>query len=133
MGRSSRWRVLLVAWYVEGTRGRIERVCQTIVEAAQACCRLMLKALIWHEAEFVTTKGATVAVLTLNSADIHPRASREILHVRDFAPAGRCRQQGGDPRPPQSSCLLRAACNSAYNDHCQDLSGRGNYCPSCKD
>jgi hypothetical protein len=40
-----------------------------------------------YEVEFVTAEGATVAVLTLTAADIRPRASREILHVRELAPA----------------------------------------------
>lgn len=40
-----------------------------------------------YEVEFVTAEGTTVAVLTLTPADIRPRASREILHVRALAPA----------------------------------------------
>lgn len=39
------------------------------------------------EVEFVTAEGETVALLTLTSRDIRPLAGREILHVRDFAPA----------------------------------------------
>ena len=37
------------------------------------------------EVEFITTKGKTVAVLTLNRADIRPMVKDEILHVRGFA------------------------------------------------
>jgi hypothetical protein len=40
-----------------------------------------------YEVEFVTAEGATVAVLTLTGADVRLRASREILHVRELAPA----------------------------------------------
>lgn len=40
------------------------------------------------EVEFVTTGGATVAVLTLDRADIRPFGDREILRVRDLAAAG---------------------------------------------
>jgi hypothetical protein len=40
-----------------------------------------------YEVEFVTAEGATVAVLTLTRADVRPRASREILHVRELSPA----------------------------------------------
>jgi hypothetical protein len=40
-----------------------------------------------YEVEFVTAEGATVAVLTLTGTDVRPRASREILHVRELAPA----------------------------------------------
>jgi hypothetical protein len=40
-----------------------------------------------YEVEFVTAEGATVAVLTLTRADVRPIASREILHVRELAPA----------------------------------------------
>ncbi len=39
------------------------------------------------EVEFVTAAGATVAVLTLQRADVRPVAGREILHVRDLAAA----------------------------------------------
>lgn len=37
------------------------------------------------EVEFTTTEGKTMAVLTLNQADIRPMARDEILHVRGFA------------------------------------------------
>ena len=37
------------------------------------------------EVEFVATGGATVAVLTLEPADIRPVGGREILHVRELA------------------------------------------------
>ena len=40
-----------------------------------------------YEVEFVTAEGTTVALLTLTSADIRPIADREILHVREVAPA----------------------------------------------
>lgn len=40
-----------------------------------------------YEVEFVTAEGATVAVLTLTSAEVRPRASREILHVRELSSA----------------------------------------------
>jgi hypothetical protein len=40
-----------------------------------------------YEVEFVTAEGATVAVLTLTSTEVRPRASREILHVRELASA----------------------------------------------
>ncbi len=40
-----------------------------------------------YEVEFSTTKGKTVAVLTLTSADIRPMNREEILHVRGFASA----------------------------------------------
>lgn len=40
-----------------------------------------------YEVEFVTAEGATVAVLTLSSADVRPRSSREILHVRELTSA----------------------------------------------
>lgn len=39
-----------------------------------------------YEVEFVTGEGETVAVLTLKESDIRPMRSREILHVRKFAP-----------------------------------------------
>ena len=38
------------------------------------------------EVEFVTAEGQTVALLTLTQADVRPMGSREILHVREFAP-----------------------------------------------
>ena len=38
------------------------------------------------EVEFVTAEGRTVALLTLTRKDIRPMGSREILHVREFAP-----------------------------------------------
>ena len=37
------------------------------------------------EVEFVTASGRTVAVVTLEPADIRPMASTEILHVRELA------------------------------------------------
>ena len=37
------------------------------------------------EVEFVAAEGKTVALLTLNRADIRPIASREVLHVREWA------------------------------------------------
>lgn len=37
------------------------------------------------EIEFITTKGRTLAVLTLIRADIRPMIKDEILHVRGFA------------------------------------------------
>ena len=37
------------------------------------------------EVEFVTAAGKTVAVVTLEPADIRPMASTEILHVRELA------------------------------------------------
>jgi hypothetical protein len=39
------------------------------------------------EVEFVTAEGTTVALLTLTLVDIRPIGSREILHVREVAPA----------------------------------------------
>lgn len=36
------------------------------------------------EAEFVTAKGKTVAVLTLTTEDVRPIARNEILHVRGY-------------------------------------------------
>ncbi len=39
------------------------------------------------EVEFVTAEGKTVALLTLTALDIRPMKSREILHVRELAPA----------------------------------------------
>jgi len=40
-----------------------------------------------YEVEFVTGEGETVAVLTLTPKDIRPMNEREILHVRELAPA----------------------------------------------
>lgn len=37
------------------------------------------------EVEFITTKGKTMAVLTLKQSDIRPMVRDEILHVRGFA------------------------------------------------
>ena len=37
------------------------------------------------EVEFVTAEGRTIALLTLNRADIRPIGSREVLHVRELA------------------------------------------------
>lgn len=39
------------------------------------------------EVEFVTAGGATVAVLTLERADVRLQDGREILHVREFTAA----------------------------------------------
>lgn len=39
------------------------------------------------EAEFITAKGKTVAVLTLNPSDIRPIARNEIFHVRVYSTA----------------------------------------------
>ena len=39
------------------------------------------------EVEIVTVEGTTVAVLTLERADIRPVGGREILHVRALAAA----------------------------------------------
>ena len=39
------------------------------------------------EVEFVTAEGKTVALLTLAQADVRPISGREILHVRELAPA----------------------------------------------
>ena len=36
------------------------------------------------EVEFVAGSGATLAVVTLDAADIRPVATSEILHVRDI-------------------------------------------------
>lgn len=36
------------------------------------------------EVEFITAKGKTVAVLTLDTADIRSMARNEILHARGF-------------------------------------------------
>ncbi len=37
------------------------------------------------EVEFVTADGTTIAVLTLNQADIRPISGREVLHTRELA------------------------------------------------
>lgn len=37
------------------------------------------------EVEFVTADGKTIAVLTLNQADIRPISGREVLHTRELA------------------------------------------------
>ncbi len=37
------------------------------------------------EVEFVTAAGKTVAVITLQPADVRPMASTEILHARELA------------------------------------------------
>jgi hypothetical protein len=37
------------------------------------------------EVEFVTADGKTIAVLTLNHADIRPISGREVLHTRELA------------------------------------------------
>ncbi len=37
------------------------------------------------EVEFVTAEGRTVALLTLNRADIRSIGSRDVLHVRELA------------------------------------------------
>jgi hypothetical protein len=39
------------------------------------------------EVEFVTAEGRTIALLTLNQANIRPIVGREILHVRELAQA----------------------------------------------
>jgi hypothetical protein len=39
------------------------------------------------EVEFVTAEGATIAVLTLELADIRPVGGKEVLHVRELAQA----------------------------------------------
>jgi len=36
------------------------------------------------EVEFVTAEGRTIALLTLNRADIRPIGGREVLHVREL-------------------------------------------------
>ena len=36
------------------------------------------------EVEFVTADGKTIAVLTLNQADIRPISGREVLHTREL-------------------------------------------------
>jgi len=38
-----------------------------------------------YEVEFVTAAGATVAVVTLEAADLRPVGGSEILHVRPLA------------------------------------------------
>jgi len=38
-----------------------------------------------YEVEFVNAAGSTIAVLTLNSADVRPMADAEILHARRLA------------------------------------------------
>ena len=37
------------------------------------------------EVEFVTAEGRTVALLTLNRADVRPVGDREVLRVREWA------------------------------------------------
>lgn len=37
------------------------------------------------EVEFVTAEGRTVALLTLDRADIRPISGREVLHVRELS------------------------------------------------
>jgi hypothetical protein len=39
------------------------------------------------EVEFVTAEGRTIALLTLNPADIRLSGGREVLHVRELAQA----------------------------------------------
>jgi hypothetical protein len=39
------------------------------------------------EIEFVTAEGRTVAVLTLEAADVRPMSNKEILHARELATA----------------------------------------------
>ncbi len=39
------------------------------------------------EVEFVTAAGKTIAVLTLEIADVQPMQGRQILHVRELASA----------------------------------------------
>jgi hypothetical protein len=39
------------------------------------------------EVEFVTAAGRTIAVLTLEVADVRPMQGGQILHVRELAPA----------------------------------------------
>ena len=38
------------------------------------------------EVEFVTAKGRTVALLTLNSSDVRSVENNDVLHVRGFNP-----------------------------------------------
>jgi hypothetical protein len=40
-----------------------------------------------YEVEFVTAEGRTIGVLTLQQGDIRRPGSRDILHVRELAPA----------------------------------------------
>lgn len=40
-----------------------------------------------YEVEFVTGAGKTIAVVTLEQADIRPMQRQEILHVRTYAVA----------------------------------------------
>lgn len=40
-----------------------------------------------YEVEFVTGEGKTIAVVTLEQADIRPMQRQEILHVRMYATA----------------------------------------------
>lgn len=40
-----------------------------------------------YEVEFVTGAGKTIAVVTLEQADIRPMQRQEILHVRKYATA----------------------------------------------
>jgi hypothetical protein len=42
---------------------------------------------VTFEVEFVTADGRTIALLTLNQADIRPIGRREVLHVRDLSEA----------------------------------------------
>ncbi len=39
------------------------------------------------EVEFVTAEGKTIALLTLDQADIRPVGGKEVLHVRELAEA----------------------------------------------
>ena len=39
------------------------------------------------EVEFITGKGETVAVVTLNKQDVRPMQAKEILHVRQLKAA----------------------------------------------
>lgn len=39
------------------------------------------------EVEFVTADGRTIALLTLNQADVRPIGRREVLHVRELSEA----------------------------------------------
>ena len=38
------------------------------------------------EVEFLTAEGKTIALLTLDEADVRPLGGSEILHVREFTP-----------------------------------------------
>jgi Domain of unknown function (DUF4926) len=40
------------------------------------------------EVEFCTADGETVALLTLSTNDVRPRARKDLLHVRGLTPAG---------------------------------------------